>query len=283
MTSFKSVGIFGNFKSDDVKDVAGDIASIIDFYRIASRLYFASPMDTQEIEGFDDDEIDLAVVIGGDGTFLNVARKRAGRRSPLLGVNLGRRGFLTDVAVKEIKESFDLVFGGQYSTETRTLLEVLIEDACQKKSAFNAFNDIAVYRTNYGRLLDLEISVGREFVTHVRCDGVIVSTPTGSTAYALSAGGPVLYPTLSAIEIVPVSPQTLTHRPIVLSDKSEVYIRLIDADEGHAHLVVDGHVRQELDGEELVAIHRSELTVDLIRIAGHSFYSALRDKLSWGV
>ncbi len=283
MTSFKAVGIFGNFKIGDVNDVASDVSSIFDDYQITSKMYFASHMEFQEIDGVDDDEIDLAVVIGGDGTFLNVARKRAGRRSPLLGVNLGRRGFLTDVAVKEIKESFELIFGGQYSTETRTLLEGLIEDVNHNTSTFNAFNDIVVHKTNYGRLLDLEIRVGQEFVTHVRCDGVIVATPTGSTAYALSAGGPVLSPTLSAIEIIPVSPQTLTHRPIVLSDKSEVFIRLIDADGGHAHLVVDGHVRQELNGEELVTIRRSQLTVNLIRIAGHSFYSALRDKLSWGV
>ncbi len=283
MSLFESIGIFGNLDISGVMKVAQKVSNILDSEQRANRLYYVSHSDTSEIEGIDEHDIDLAVVIGGDGTFLNVARKRAGRSSPIIGVNLGRRGFLTDVAVSEIRESFNLIFNDQFKIETRTLLEAVIEGKNEVENTYSALNDIVVYKTNFGRLLDLEIRVDQLFFTKIRCDGIIVATPTGSTAYALSAGGPVLYPTLSALEIIPVSPQTLTHRPVVLSDSSKVEIRLIRADQGHTHLVVDGHVRQELDGEEVVRIQRSPLSINLIRITGHTFYSALRNKLSWGI
>ena len=283
MTDFKTVGIFGNFSVEKVAKIAEKIANILIASEISYRQYFSSVRQAERNEGINDDQLELAIVIGGDGTFMNVARQRAGCRSPLLGVNLGRRGFLTDVAVQEINQSINLVVNGNYSIETRTLLEATTTFHDNSIAVATALNDIVVHKTNYGRLLDFEIIVDGAFVTSLRADGVIVATPTGATAYALSAGGPVLHPDLPAIEMIPISPQTLTHRPIVFSDSSAIEIHMTNATSGNSSLVVDGDVREELNGTEKIVVRRSDLTVDFVRISGHTFYNALRQKLGWGV
>ena len=280
---FKLIGIFGNQQASDVEQVFVSVTDILKSRRINYIRYQLSALPTEEFRGLDDDDLDLAIVVGGDGTFMNVARMRAGCRAPLLGINLGRRGFLTDVSVKEIYESLTKVLNAEFSTESRTLLVVNTTRPSGKNVSRLALNDIVVNRTNYGRLLDFEISVDGTVITHLRADGVIVSTPTGSTAYALSSGGPVLFPTLPAIEIIPMSPQTLTYRPIVLSDSCTIGIKLISATSGHSCLTVDGHVRDELRGDENIMVKRSDLTVDFIRIAGHTYFKTLRQKLGWGI
>ena len=283
MATFQTVGVFGNFASPDVDKIGSEIIGILDRNQVRSQRFYSTVNPEGANQRIDDDRLNLAIAVGGDGTFMNVARQRAGCRAPLLGVNLGRRGFLTDVAVREINESIQQVLDGDFSIETRTLLEVTTTSPNGNVSLNNALNDVVVHKTNFGRLMDFEILVAEEFVTSLRADGVIVSTPTGATAYALSAGGPVLYPTLPALVFIPVSPQTLTHRPIVLSDSSTIEIRLINATPDHSNLVVDGHIRQDLNGEERIVIQRSNLTVDFVRISGHTFYNALRQKLGWGV
>ena len=283
MPEFKTIGIFGNLEDNDVTSVVDTIETILGSKKIEHRRYFTSILESEKNQGIDDDELDLAVIVGGDGTFLNVARLRAGCKAPVLGVNIGRRGFLTDVAVREIEESIHLALDGAYDIETRMLLTAATEFSDGRIKHTSALNDIVVHKSNYGRLIDFKISVDGNFVTDLRADGVIVSTPTGSTAYALSSGGPVLYPNLPAMELVPVSPHTLTHRPIVLSDASKIEIKLINAAPGSASLVVDGHVRAELAGDEKIIVQRDRHTVNFIRITGHTFYNALRQKLGWGV
>ncbi len=285
MKKFKLIGIFGNFEVAAVAEVAAQVTDILARHSVGYEQYTSPVGDFTELDGIDNPMLDLAVVIGGDGTFMNVARRRAGHDAPLLGVNLGRRGFLTDVAVREISESFEQMLKGNFQIETRILLEASLSsnDADNDKRAFSALNDIVVYKTNFGRLLDFRISVDREFVTALRADGVIVATPTGATAYALSAGGPVLYPSLPAIELVPISPHTLTQRPVVVSDTSVFDIELLNAESGNANLVVDGHVRRELTGREIITVRRSDLSIDFVRIQGHTFFNALRHKLGWGV
>ena len=283
MPEFQTIGIFGNLEDSDVTPIVSAIADILGSRGIAYREYFTSILEQDRNQGIDDDDLDLAIIVGGDGTFLNVARLRAGCKSPVLGVNIGRRGFLTDVAVREINECMHLTLDGKFSIETRMLLSTTTTLPSGKVESFSALNDIVVHKSNYGRLIDFEIFVDGTFVTSLRADGVIVSTPTGSTAYALSAGGPVLYPNLPAIELVPVSPHTLTHRPIVLSDSSVVDVQLHSSAPGNASLVVDGHIQVELSGEEKITVQRDRNTVNFIRIAGHTFYNALRQKLGWGV
>ncbi len=283
MAEFETIGIFGNLEDDAVTSVIDKIAVILDSNSITHRQYFTSILESEKNQGIDDDELDLAIIVGGDGTFLNVARLRAGCKSPVLGVNIGRRGFLSDVAVREIEESMHLALDGEYSIETRMMLTATITLSGEQIKKFSALNDIVVHKSNYGRLIDIEISVDGNFMTNLRADGVIVATPTGSTAYALSAGGPVLYPTLPALELVPLNPHTLTHRPIVLSDTSSIDIHLDDVAPVNASLVVDGHVRAEFSGNERIVVQRDRHTVNFIRITGHTFYNALRQKLGLGV
>ncbi len=283
MAEFETIGIFGNLEDDAVTSVIEKITVILDSNSIIHRQYFTSILESEKNQGIDDDELDLAIIVGGDGTFINVARLRAGCRAPVLGINFGRRGFLSDVAVKEIEESMHLALDGQYSIETRMMLTATTTLSGEQINKFSALNDIVVHKSNYGRLIDFEISVDGNFMTNLRADGVIVATPTGSTAYALSAGGPVLYPTLPALELVPLNPHTLTHRPIVLSDTSSIDINLVDVAPGNASLVVDGHVRAELSGNERIVVQRDRHTVNFIRITGHTFYNALRQKLGLGV
>ena len=283
MAEFETIGIFGNLEDDDVTVVIDRISDILDSNSITHRQYFTSILESSKNQGIDDDELDLAIIVGGDGTFMNVARLRAGCKAPVLGVNVGRRGFLSDVAVREIDESMHLALDGHYSIETRMMLTATTALSGRHTNHFNALNDIVVHKSNYGRLIDFEISVDGNFMTNLRADGVIVATPTGSTAYALSAGGPVLYPTLPALELVPLNPHTLTHRPIVLSHTSIVDIQLVDVAPGNASLVVDGHVRAEFSGNEQIVVQRDRHTVNFIRITGHTFYNALRQKLGLGV
>ncbi len=284
MKLFNNIGIFGNFDSDAVVSVSDKITSILEQKEINHQKYPSSFGSDAQSTGIDNQNLDLVIAVGGDGTFMNVARQRAGCDAPLLGVNLGRRGFLTDVAVRQIDDCLNQLLLGNYRTETRILIEVTTQtDELNKRSPFfTALNDIVVHKTNFGRLLDFNITIDDEFVTALRADGIIVATPTGATAYALSAGGPVLYPSLPAIELVPIAPHTLTQRPIVINDSSRIVIEVSSGEPGSASLVVDGHIRQGLQGNEKILVRRSDLTVDLVRIEGHTFYNALRQKLSWG-
>ena len=285
MNEFKNIGLFGNFDSEPVVSVTDKITTIFSQRGVAYQQYQAPISDGVKPAGIDDSDIDLAIVIGGDGTFMNIARLRAGYDAPLLGVNLGRRGFLTDVAVREIRESMELLLDGKFRTETRILIESVMNSNQPEANPVvsTALNDIVVHKTNFGRLLDFNITIDSEFVTALRADGVIVATPTGATAYALSTGGPVLYPSLPAIELVPIAPHALTQRPVVISDSSVIDIELTSDEPGNASLIVDGHVRKTLAGGEKISVRRSELTIDFVRIHGHTFFNALRHKLSWGV
>ncbi len=280
---FEKIGIFGNFKDGRVRSIHDRIALILDENGTPYRTHLTLIHEADWERDVKDEEIDLAIIVGGDGTFLNISRALAGFKAPVLGVNVGRRGFLTDVEVGEIVETMQLLLNGDYAIEPRSLLSASIIGTDGKLDTCLALNDIVVHKTNYGRLIDFEITVDGTFVTSLRADGVIVATPTGSTAYALSSGGPVLHPKLPAIEVVPISPHTLTHRPIVLNETSVIEINLINAAPGNASLVVDGHVRQDLDGEERISINSANLPVHFVRILGHDFYNALRQKLGWGV
>jgi len=283
MTHFQKIGIFGDFGAHAVVEAADAVGEVLDAKNVCHQRYFSSVLHLEKCEGMNDNSLDLAIAIGGDGTFLNVTRQRAGKRAPLLGINLGRRGFLTDVAVQEIEESMNLVLQGAYAIETRSLLETHTLLAEHDSPSVIGLNDVVVHKSNYGRLIDFDIRVDSKFVTSLRADGVIVSTPTGATAYALSAGGPVLHPKLQAIQIVPINPNTLTQRPIVLSDSSEIEIEVLNMEYSNASLVIDGHTHKDIEVNEKIIIGRAQATVNFIRIEGHTFFNALRQKLGWGI
>lgn len=227
------------------------------------------------------DRLDLGVAIGGDGTMLHLARHFAQTPVPLIGVNLGRLGFLTDVSAERMTEEFDEILAGRYYAEQRILLSAAVyrDGACVAEGI--ALNDAVIAKGETGRMIEYSWWVDDELVGTTRGDGVIITTPTGSTAYALSAGGPILHPVLPAISVVPVCPHTVSHRPIVLADSSTIKIKVNDLAGAGGHLFLDGLDITGLKGNETIVIRRSEGQSILVRGASHNHFEALRSKLGW--
>jgi NAD+ kinase len=224
--------------------------------------------------------VDLVSVFGGDGTLLYAARLVGSSRTPILGINLGSLGFLTEVTLDEMHKAFEIVFSGQYQMEERMLLDVEVIRNGQTCAHYRALNDAVINKGALARIIELEVSVNSQLVLFTRADGLIVSTPTGSTAYSLAAGGPILYPTLGAVIIAPICPHTLTNRPVVIPDKDAVVICLRRGTE--VMLTVDGQVGTPLQPLDYVKIRRAESTLQLVLPFGSTFFKLLREKLRWG-
>jgi len=224
--------------------------------------------------------LDLVVVLGGDGTLLSAARVTAAIDVPLLGVNLGSLGFLTEVPLESLYSMLDGIAHGRAAVEQRSLVQCdLLRDGAVR-GTYLVFNDAVVNKTALARLNTYDLYVDQVFVSSYRADGMIVATPTGSTAYSLSAGGPVLMPTVRALVITPVAPHALTHRPLVVPDSSEIEI-LLHSEEEVAYLSLDGQPGLDLRDGDRVRCRRSEHHVNLFR-AGADFFQVLRSKLKWG-
>ena len=226
---------------------------------------------------------DLLVVLGGDGTLLSIARFVGDRETPILGVNLGALGFLTQAAMDEARTSVERVLEGNFSVDRRITLEADISDADglpRHPSAVKALNDIVIHKRHLGRLLELEVLADGQSFCSYRADGLIVATPTGSTAYALSAGGPIIFPTLEVVVLAPICPHTLSNRPVVLPDSSalEVHIQATDHD---AMLTADGQEGVSLGARDRVVIRKGKSPVWLVR-STHSYFEIWRNKLRWG-
>ncbi len=223
---------------------------------------------------------DLVIVLGGDGTMLNVARTLVDHRVPMIGINHGRLGFLADVAVDSMFTTLDGVLAGRYIAEDRILLSAQLWRQGQVCYRSYAFNDVVVSKSTLGRLIEFEIYIDNQFVYNQRADGLVVATPTGSTAYALSAGGPILHPTLEAFVLTPICPHTLSARPIAVNSRSEIEINLIQADDARVHF--DGQQHADMQVGDRVVIQRAENTVRLLHPENHNYYHTLRQKLHWG-
>lgn len=224
--------------------------------------------------------IDLVVVLGGDGTLLSAVRDTAVTEAPLLGVNLGSLGFLTDVPIPSLFSMLDEIARGRAPIEHRSLMHCeLLRDA-DVLGTYTAFNDVVVNKTTRARLNNYELFVDNSFVSSYRADGMIVATPTGSTAYSLSAGGPVMMPAVNAFVVTPVSPHSLTHRPLIVPDSSVVDI-LLRSEEEVAYLSLDGQPGVDLKDGDRVRCRRSEHKVHLYRTSA-DFFQMLRTKLKWG-
>jgi NAD+ kinase len=225
---------------------------------------------------------DLAVVVGGDGTLLNVARDLADYGIAVVGVNLGRLGFLADISPKTMLDVMDNILAGKYCAEERFLLHARIQRGDRTLHASNALNEVVVHKWNMARMIEFEIHVNDQFVDVQRSDGIIVSTPTGSTAYALSGGGPILTPTLNAIALVPICPHTLSNRPIVVSGDSRIAIVVCDCKQDHAQMTCDGQNNLDLRDGDRILIEKKDKPICLIHPAGHDHFQILRAKLRWG-
>jgi NAD+ kinase len=224
-------------------------------------------------------KVDLAIVLGGDGTLLDVARTLAPFAIPLVGVNQGRLGFLTDISIDTMQRTISGMLRGEFVTEKRMLLSAAI--LREEKHVFDslAFNDVVMHRGNNSSMIEFEVSIDGEYLYNQRADGLIVTTPTGSTAYALSAGGPILHPALDLIALVPVAPHTLSNRPIVLKSESVLDISMHHASE--ARVRFDGHTHFDLNSHDRVVVSRYIEPVCLLHPVGHSYYRTLREKLLW--
>jgi len=288
-TRFKKIGLWGRLGESSVVEPALEIISqlrglglevfvpaqegIPDAFGEAKRL----PPDQLA------SEVDLIVAVGGDGTMLHAARGAARHGVPLLGVNRGRLGFLTDISPELMAETINTMLAGDYVAEDRLMLEAEISGEGETRGPMLALNDV-VLKTGYtGHMQDFRTSVDGEYVNTHGGDGLIVATPTGSTAYALSCGGPIIRPDVDALVIVPIAPHTLSDRPIVVRSSSEVEVRVEPRPESQrAEVACDGETLGEMGRGDTLTIRMATETVQLLHPRGQSYYDLLRSKLNWG-
>ena len=223
--------------------------------------------------------VDLAIVLGGDGTMLSIARQLAPFGVPLIGINQGRLGFLTDIPLKGMESTLDAMLAGRYLEERRTLLAAVVVRSDGGRDEAFALNEAVVNRGSLGSMIDCAVEIDGRFVYSMRADGIIVATPTGSTAYALSAGGPILDPQLASFLLVPVAPHALTHRPIAISDAAHISITVVSARDAGFHC--DGQGHYTLAEGDRVDLCRAPHAARFLHPEGHDYFAMLREKLHW--
>jgi NAD+ kinase len=229
-------------------------------------------------------EVDMVVVLGGDGTLLSMANciGVAGSTTPILGVNFGSLGFLTEVTLPELYPSLEAALAGAVRVEDRMMLRASTLRSGVSYADHIALNDVVVTKGARSRMIDLSVWVGDEFVTRVKADGLIVATPTGSTAYNLSAGGPIVQPTLDALLLTPIAPHTLTNRPIVIPAASPVRVQPHLEERAEVFVTFDGQDGFQIQGEDEIRVRRADRPMRLIRPSTRSYFEVLREKLKWG-
>jgi NAD+ kinase len=286
MREFKTIALIGRYSS---AEVASGLVTMGDYLRKEGRevLLEKETAATNRINGFpaaDYAEIgaraDLAVVQGGDGSMLNAARHLAVHHVPLVGVNQGRLGFMTDIASANMLEAMAEILAGRHATEERTMLAAEVRRDGAVTLSTLALNDAVVNKGAVGRLIEFLVHIDGEFVYDLRADGLIVATPTGSTAYALSSDGPILQPSVPGFALVPICPHTLSNRPIMVSDRSVIDITLKRSIDARLHF--DGQMQCDLQEGDRVFVRRAEHAITFVHPPGYSYYAMLREKLHWG-
>ena len=284
--AFKHILLIGKYQNSEMRT---QILLLADFLQQQNKTVFIESATAKyaDIQGFAtldltdvSEQVDLAIVLGGDGTMLSVARALHEKDVPLIGVNRGRFGFLTDINSELMISAIESVLAGEYSTEARLLLTASITRSGQLLYRGIALNDVVVTKAEQSRLMEIELSIDGHYVNTMRADGLIVATPTGTTAYALSAGGPIMYPTLEAITLVPICPHTLTNRPIAINSDSVVEVIIKNTKDARVHL--DGQERYNLQEGDILVVERAAKTLTLLHPAGHNHFDMLREKLRWG-
>ncbi|HEY7741647.1 MAG TPA: NAD kinase [Burkholderiales bacterium] len=284
-SAFKTVALVGKYKSPEVAAPLLKLARFLERRKVevlmdrvagsrAGRGRYPA-LSLEELAR----KADLAIVIGGDGTMLNIARTLAPQDVALVGVSQGRLGFLTDISVENMVATIGAILDGKFVAEKRMLLEGRVRSKARETFRALAFNDVVVSKGARGNLIELEVRIDGEFMYNQRSDGLIVATPTGSTAYAMSAGGPIVHPALSVMALVPVSPHTLSNRPIVVSSDSVVDVIVRGAADPRVHF--DSHTHFNLREGDCVTVRRYSHTIRLLHPAKHSYYTMLREKLNW--
>jgi len=281
----KKVGIIAKKNKKEAAQIVAEIAPwlagrgiepLID-RETAEKAGLSSELSPEEVPV----QADGMIVLGGDGTLLYAARLMEGREIPILGVNLGSLGFLTDVAAPELKDTLVRFISGQTAVCERMMLEAVVEDGLGKRETFSVLNDVVVNKGNLARTIRLQASINGAFLTVFNGDGLIIATPTGSTAYSLSAGGPIVHPTLSAVIITPICPHLLTNRPIVVPESSVVEVNLVSGD-GNVSVTLDGQVGTEFSEHHRLTVRTSAHKILLVEPPDRDHFEILRTKLNWG-
>lgn len=273
---FKRVGIFGISADTRVEDTI----------RRAVKFFKGRAIEVEVAKGINDmfdaqHDFDLVISVGGDGTLLGAARALVEAGTPVFGINLGRLGFLADVLPQDLEKHLSNIIDGHYILEERFLLETRLERAAGSEVMPAALNDVVVSSSVPSRMIEIELYVDDKFIQTQRADGMIIATPTGSTAYSLSANGPIMNPGINAIALVPVCPHTLSSRPLVIDGDSRVSIRVTDIHKLRPMLFCDGREGREILSQDEVHIYKKEHKLHLLHPEDHDFYSACRNKLGW--
>jgi NAD+ kinase len=284
-TQIRTAALIGKYQSQDVAEALQELAAflrdqgvrvLIEDGTAAAIGANGHAVATCETIG---GQADVAIVVGGDGTMLNSARRLAEYNVPLVGVNQGRLGFMTDISRQDMIVAMHGLLGGRFTAEPRILLDAEVLRGGERVFHTLALNDVVVNKGELGRMIEIRVEVDGEFLHVLRADGLIVSTPTGSTAYALSANGPILHPGVAGIAIVPLCPHALSNRPITIGDQSSVGMTLIPPHDASVHF--DGQARFDARAGDCVRVERSRHVVTLLHPPGYSYFSMLRRKLHW--
>src|SRR5687767_5911758 len=237
-------------------------------------------IQTAETEEFKSG-VDLIVVLGGDGTMISAARLTGERETLVLGINYGSLGYLTEFRIEEMFPALEEILAGNYEVDPRVMLEVEHWRGDKRLDTGRVLNDVVINKAALARIIEIEVSLNQLYVNSFRADGLIVSTPTGSTAYNLSAGGPIIYPSMNAVVLTPICPFTLTNRPIVVPDTAEINLRLTNQSDGVV-LTLDGQIGYQMQTGDCVLIRKSALTFNLVQPPNRNYFDVLRNKLKWG-
>lgn len=285
---FKRISLITNSNAAEVAETLNAVVTFLTNRNISIELDESSAeiIENRDLPVLPDGKLgagaDLAIAIGGDGTMLKAAHLVCGHEIPLLGINRGHLGFLADIPADTFQFHLEEILKGHFAEDERFLLYSEVHRGDELMTVQHAFNDVVVQKWNVARLVEFEIYVDGIFVHSQRSDGVIVSSPTGSTAYALSGGGPILYPSLDALVLVPICPHSLTNRPIVINGNSRVEIIVGARDINHARLTCDGEMSMELQSGDRILVEKKNQTIRLIHPADHDHFGILRAKLRWG-
>jgi NAD+ kinase len=279
------IGIIGKTNIDQTYEIAKDLGKwfrergveVILESGIADKLRRKNSAPAAEIPGL----VDIILVFGGDGTFLGVARLACEHGTPILGVNLGGLGFLTEITVDEIYPMMERILRGDFEIEDRCMLRTTVRRGKARAKHYEVLNDVVINKEAEARIIDLEIYIEGSHVTTYKADGIILSTPTGSTAYSLSAGGPIVHPALPVTIITPICPHTLTNRPLVVSNEMKVEIK-ITTQQPDTYLTLDGQIGMRLRTGDVIEVRRSDTLIKLVKSPFRDYFTILKTKLMWG-
>ena len=287
MQSFKCIGLVGRLASESTRYSLKRLVSFLGKQSVEVLMdeETSSAMPDCPLEIVARSELgarcDLIVVVGGDGSILSAARSLAGSKVKILGINRGRLGFLADISPDAVEYRMGEILDGQYFLEERFLLECQVYRDGQLISQGVAMNDVVLHPGKFIRMIEFELYVDDEFVCRQRSDGLIISSPTGSTAYALSGGGPIMHPNLNAVVLVPLYPHTLSSRPIVISGESKIRLAISEANNLNPHVTCDGQTHAVSQAGDEIEVMKCSRFAQLIHPKGHSFFETCRSKLGW--